>query len=43
MTKYSNNSELEEEYIDLVPILESLYMNPSQYLDSIKKLEVRYV
>lgn len=43
MTKYTNNPELEEEYIDLIPVLENLYMNPYEYLDSIKKLEVRYV
>lgn len=42
MTKYSNNEELEEEYIDLIPILKNLYMDEKQFLNSIKNVEVRY-
>ena len=42
MTKYSHNKELEEEYIDLQPVLENLCMNPQEFLQPIKKVEVKY-
>ena len=42
MTKYNNSEELEEEYIDLIPILEDLYIKPSEFLKNIKKVEVNY-
>ncbi len=42
MTKYSHRDELEEEYIDLVPVLENLCMDPDKFLQPIKKLEVKY-
>lgn len=42
LTKYSHNEDLEEEYIDLVPILRKLYINPDEFLKSIKKVEVLY-
>lgn len=32
----------EEEYIDLVPILENLYMQPDAFLSPIKGVEIRY-
>ena len=35
--------KVEEEYIDLVSILENLYIDPESYLASIKKVEVSYV
>ena len=35
--------KVEEEYIDLVSILENLYIDPKSYLASIKKVEVSYV
>ena len=35
--------KVEEEYIDLVSILENLYIDPKSYLASIKKVEVLYV
>ena len=31
-----------EDYIDLQPILENLYMNPTAFLSSIKSVEIRY-
>lgn len=37
---YSHSSEPEEDYIDLVPILEDLYMNPDEFLKPIRKVEV---
>ena len=40
--KYDNAEDTEEEYIDLVPILENLYFDPSRFLDPIKKVRVRY-
>jgi hypothetical protein len=42
MTKYSHNTELEEEYIDLIPILKSLYMDVDAFLRPIRKVEVQY-
>lgn len=42
LTKYSQNNDLEEEYIDLVPILKNLYINPKEFLKSIKTVEVKY-
>jgi hypothetical protein len=42
MTKYSHNKEPEEEYIDLIPILKSLYMDEDDFLKPIKNVEVLY-
>ena len=42
LTKYSHNEELEEEYIDLIPILKNLYIEPSEFLKPIKNVEVKY-
>jgi hypothetical protein len=42
MTKYSHNNELEEEYIDLIPILKSLRMDEDAFLKPIKNVEVLY-
>lgn len=33
----------EEDYIDLVPILDNLYYDANRFLTPIKKVEVRYV
>lgn len=33
---------VEEEYIDLEPILENLFIRPSEFLKPIKRVEVRY-
>lgn len=42
MAKYAHNKEAEEEYIDLLPILKSLYIKPADFLKPIKSVEVRY-
>ncbi len=42
MAKYSHNKEAEEEYIDLIPILKNLYINPKNFLNPIKSVEVKY-
>jgi hypothetical protein len=42
MTKYSHNKDLEEEYIDLIPILKSLHMDADVFLEPIKNVEVLY-
>ena len=38
--KYSHNSEPEEEYIDLVPILEDLFFDANAFLKLIKGVSV---
>ena len=40
MAKYAHNDKSEEEYIDLVPILEDLYINPDVFLKPIKKVTI---
>lgn len=42
MAKYAHNEEPEEEYIDLVPILEKLYINADEFVKKIKKVRVKY-
>lgn len=42
MAKYSHNKEDEEEYIDLVPILENLYYDAYKFLAPIKKVRIQY-
>ena len=42
MTKYAHDDELIEEYIDLIPILEELYMDPEEILGGVDNLEVCY-
>lgn len=42
MAKYVHNKTAEEEYIDLIPILKSLYIKPEDFLKPIKTVEVRY-
>ena len=42
MAKYSHNENVEEEYIDLIPILKNLYIQPNDFLKSIKSVEVKY-
>ena len=43
MTRFSHTEELIEEYIDLVPILRNLYIDPEKFLENIEKVEVRNV
>ena len=40
MAKYDNSSDEEEEYIDLVPILKNLYMEPETFLQGIKDVQI---
>ena len=42
MAKYKHNKDSEEEYIDLVPILENLYIHPKVFLRQIKKVVIDY-
>ena len=37
MAKYKHNQESEEEYIDLIPILEDLYILPEEFLKVLLK------
>ena len=41
MAKYEGMDE-EEEYIDLIPILRNLYIDPNDFLSGIKKVRVSY-
>jgi len=43
MAKYKMRPEEEEEYINLIPILENLYMDPESFLKPIQSVEVRNV
>ena len=40
MAKYRHNDKEEEEYIDLVPILENLYFDSRTFLAPIKKVRL---
>ena len=40
MAKYKHNKESEEEYIDLIPILEKLYIVPEEFLRPIKGVKI---
>ena len=42
LAKYRHNAEPEEEYIDLKPILEGLYIDSETFLKSIKKVRIVY-
>lgn len=40
MAKYKHNKELEEEYIDFVPILQKLYLNADEFLKLIEGVQI---
>lgn len=40
MAKYKQNKEPEEEYIDLVPILQNLYFDTDKFLKTIKGVKI---
>ena len=42
LAKYRHNAEPEDEYIDLKPILEGLYIDPATFLKPIKSVRVAY-
>ncbi|MCD7892183.1 MAG: hypothetical protein LUG60_00650 [Erysipelotrichaceae bacterium] len=41
-TKYKQHESYEEEYIDLVPILNNLYFDANKFLEPIKEVKVFY-
>ncbi len=43
MAKYAHNEDVEEEYIDLVPILEDLNISPVRFLKPIKEVRIKNV
>lgn len=43
MAKYQSQVEEEEEYIDLVPILNNLYFDAEKFLAPIRKVRIAYV
>lgn len=42
LAKYSHNTEPEEEYIDLKPILDELYIDSASFLKPIKTVRISY-
>lgn len=42
MAKYKHNEKNEEEYIDLIPILNDLYIEPDKFLRPIKEVRIEY-
>lgn len=42
LAKYEHNDIEEEEYIDLVPILDKLYFDAYEFLKPIKKVSILY-
>ena len=42
LAKYNHHAEPEEEYIDLKPILDDLYIDPKSFLKPIKKVRIAY-
>ena len=42
MAKYQHNAEPEEEYIDLIPVLDDLYIDRESFLRPIKKVRISY-
>lgn len=43
MARYESPECVEEEYIDLVPILRNLYLDPDRVLRDIKEVTIEYV
>ena len=41
MAKYQHNKDPEEEYIDLNPILENLYIPSNEFLSKIKEVRIQ--
>lgn len=42
MAKYKNRQKEIEEYIDLRPVLDNLYMNKNKFLSPIKEVKIEY-
>lgn len=43
MAKYKHNKDSEEEYIDLIPILQTLYFDAEEFLKPIKGVKIENV
>ena len=43
MAKYKQEKEEIEEYIDLTPVLDGLYMDKEKFLSPIKEVKIEYV
>ena len=41
MAKYSHNKTPEEEYIDLIPILEDLYIDKDDFLNKVEEVKLK--
>ena len=42
LAKYKQNKEEIEEYIDLIPVLDGLYMDKDEFLKPIKNVRIEY-
>lgn len=42
MAKYKHENQEIEEYIDLIPVLEGLYMDKEKFLSPIKEVKIEY-
>ena len=42
MAKYDNSLEEEEEYIDLIPILDNLYIDSDKFLEGVTEVLLKY-
>ena len=42
MAKYKNQENEIEEYIDLLPVLDGLYMDSDRFLEPIEEVEIAY-
>lgn len=42
MAKYKNQEKEIEEYIDLLPVLDGLYMDSDRFLEPIEEVEIAY-
>ena len=42
MAKYETEEKDEEEYIDLIPILKNLYIDPEEFLKNVRKVRISY-
>ena len=42
MTRKQGKPKAEEDYIDLIPILKNLYIEPSSFIKPIKEVKIKY-
>lgn len=43
LSKKQGKSKAEEDYIDLIPILKNLYIDPTSFIKPIKEVKIKYV